>query len=95
MKIRGLYINDKVKHILAFSAISLALCWLFVPLWGIVVSLVISISKGIHDWRGDIAHSLRFLRIRSLRIPSEFLLDQASDIIGIAIGCVLRLYFFA
>ncbi len=94
MKIRGLYLNDKIKHILAFSAISLVLLWLIGPFLGIVISLVLSISKGIHDWEGDTEHSLSFLRIRTLRIPMEFLLDQGSDIIGITIGIALWLYAF-
>jgi len=94
MKIRGLYLNDKIKHILAFSAISLILSWLIGPILGIVLSLVFSVSKGIHDWEGDIVHSLSFLRIRKLRIPMEFILDQGSDIIGITIGVVLWIFAF-
>jgi len=94
MKIKGLYINDKAKHILAFSFISLALSWFFGPLWGIILSLIFSISKGLHDWREDISHSMKFLRISTLRIPSEFLFDQGSDIIGIAIGVTLWMSIF-
>jgi len=94
MKIRGLYLNDKIKHILAFSAISLVLSWLIGPILSVVLSLVFSVSKGIHDWEEDIAHSLNFLRIRTIRIPMEFLLDQGSDIIGIAIGVILWIFAF-
>ena len=94
MKIRGLYFNDKIKHILAFSVISLVLSWLIGPILSVVLSLVFSVSKGIHDWEGDIVHSLSFLKIGTLRIPMEFLLDQGSDIIGIAIGVVLWIFTF-
>lgn len=94
MRIRGLYINDKVKHILAFSLISLCLSWFLGPLWGVMVCIVFSVSKGLRDWKQDVVHSRRFFRIRKLNIPSEFLLDQGSDIIGIVAGTLLSMGIF-